>query len=148
LNTIFRNSVTEVSTSSKLRAFLSHQSHHIKHTGTNFHTSIIVSCATCPHQLTNKSITRLGITHSTLNKLRMELHDFLATSQWVNKWSMDFPLFLHMQHHSTTTTLLFLKLLSVNIFPNAAVLTKNATREGAFTLHMLFHGKEDPFWLN
>jgi hypothetical protein len=38
-----------------------------------------------------------------------------------------------MQHHSTTTTFLFLELLSVNTFPNAAIHTKIATCKGALT---------------
>lgn len=44
------------------------------------------------------------------------------------------PLLLHIQHQSTTITLLFLKLLKVKIFPSAAVHTKNATIEGALYL--------------
>ena len=134
----FHNSVTKVSTTSKLQAFFLHQRHRIKHNGANLHTSTTVPHPTCSPQLMNKSITRLGITHFTPNILKITLHNSLATSQWISKWSMDFSLFLHMQHHSTTTTFLFLKLSSTNIFPNAAVHTKNIIGERALTLHILF----------
>jgi hypothetical protein len=60
---------------------------------------------------------------------------------------MDSPPFLHMQHHSTTATFLFLKLSSVNIFFKAVVHKKKATREGALPHQILFQGKGDPFGL-
>jgi len=46
-----------------------------------------------------------------LKWLKLALHNSLATSQWKKRWSIDSPLFLHMQHHSTTITLLFPLLL-------------------------------------
>jgi len=133
-----------MSMSLKCRAFLSCQRHHIKHNGTNLQTSL-----TGPHpselpQLVNKSSTSLGITHSTPNKVRMQLHRSRATSQWSNKCSIDSSFFLHIQHPSTTTTFLFCRLSYVKIFPNAAVHTKNAIIDGGLTCQILFQGNEGP----
>jgi hypothetical protein len=53
---------------------------------------------------------------------------------------MDSPLFLHIQHQSTTMTFHFLRLSNVKIFPNVVVHTKNAILERAITLQILFQG--------
>jgi hypothetical protein len=55
---------------------------------------------------------------------------------------MDSPLFLHMQHHSTIITLIFLKLSKVNIFHKTADHMKNTTLEEALTLNIFLQGKK------
>jgi hypothetical protein len=54
---------------------------------------------------------------------------------------MDSPYFLHMQHHSSTMTCLFLRLFKVKILPSVVVQTKKAIHVGALFLQMLFEGK-------
>lgn len=50
-------------------------------------------------------------------------------------------LHLHIDHQSTNTIPLFMRILHVKIVPLAVIRTKNATLFGALARQMLFQGK-------
>jgi hypothetical protein len=80
---------------------------------------------------------------SNTKQLKSALHNFVTTSWWKSRWSIDSSYFLHIQHHFTTRTFLFCKLSKVKIFYKASVHTNNDTLEGALTFQILFLGKWD-----
>ena len=86
--------------------------------------------------LTHQQLSHPSRHKSTPNKMKSELYESLATSQWRKRWTTASPPFLYVQHQSTTTTFLFLRLSKVNIFPNVVVHTKNATLKRALTLQI------------
>jgi hypothetical protein len=66
--------------------------------------------------------------HNPIN-WKIALHNFVATSQWRSKWSINSPQILHRQNHSIAIIFIFRKLSKVNIFPKAVVHTKNTSWE-------------------
>ena len=86
-------------------------------------------------------ITDLGITQTIPNNAKVNDHTSVAKGQWSSRWSIDYPLLLHMQHQSTINRYLFRKLSIVNIIPNATVHTKYDTFCVTLVIHILFQGK-------
>lgn len=85
-------------------------------------------------QLDRSSTTPLDITHWTANNEKTVFHDSLPSGQWISKWSIVSPSFLHMKHQSITTTIQHLPKLSiVKILPKTAVQRKELT----FCWHVL-----------
>jgi hypothetical protein len=85
-----------------------------------------------PLQLFKHLLSLQGISQSAPKSLRSALHVSVATSQYKNKWLIDSPQCLHIQHHSSTIMFLLSKLSKVKIFPRVAVHTKRATLGGVF----------------
>lgn len=136
---LFFISSNPCSRSLKLLAFRYLQ-RHIKHKGSSLHMFKTLRFLNCPFQLPNKSLTLQGITQATPNNWISALHNFVATSQWMRKWSINSPHFLHIQHNSITIIFIFRKSFKVKVFPKATVHTKNTTLEG--TLLSKYSSKE------
>ena len=64
------------------------------------------------YQLDRRTTTPLDIIHWNPNNEKTIFHDSLATGQWISKWSIVSPSFLHMKHQSITTTIQHLLKLS------------------------------------
>jgi hypothetical protein len=95
---------------SKLQSFVSLQIHNIKRRQNH----LPHCCIKLP------SPTGKVVYHSSNQKrLKIVLHKELAISQWSKRWSTNYPLFLHMQHQSTTMICCLLRLSIVRIFPKA-----------------------------
>lgn len=72
-------------------------------------------------QLAKSSTTPLGMTQLIPNRENTIFHISLVTGQWTSKWSVVFPLLLHIQHQSTITIWHLCKLSIFKIFPNADI---------------------------
>lgn len=94
-------------------------------------------------QLAKSSTTPLGMTQLIPNRENTIFHISLVTGQWTSKWSVVFPLLLHIQHQSTITIWHLCKLSIFKIFPNADIQRKKKkTFVGTLGFHELFHGKD------
>ena len=135
---------TFCSQSSKVLAFLSLQIHHTIQWGIAFQISICQWRPSLHCQQSNKSTTRFGITQCMPNKVKTVSHISLATVQWRNRWSMDSPSTLHIQHQLTRIMFCLRKLSAVKIFPSATVQIKKVTLGGTCGCQMHFHGNLTP----
>ncbi len=126
-NSILR-SKTDLSQSSKWRAFLSLQRHHMTQCGTIRQTTIFRVSPKLTCQPAQRCSTWQGITQDTPNKPNTIDHSSLAKEQCSKRWSTLSPLCLHKQHQSITIRLRFRKLSIVKRFPKAAVQEKKAIR--------------------
>jgi hypothetical protein len=124
-----------------IQSFISLQRHRIRQDGAIFHIVVFWRLRNCPFQQAKKSTTRLDMTQANPTRLKMEFQRALTISQWSKRWSTNSPLFLHIQHQSTTVTCRFLRLSIMRIFPKAANKAKNKILEWALFLQILFQGK-------
>lgn len=109
--------------------------------GTIFHITAFRNLSKCPFQQAKTTTTQLGITHTNLTRLKIVFDRALVISQYSKSWSIDSPLFLHIQHQSTTITCRFLRLPIVKIFPKVVDQAKYATLSGALLRQILLQHK-------
>ena len=131
-------STIERSQSSKWRAFLSLQRHHITQCGTIRQTTKFRVSPTWICQLVQNYSTWHGITQHIPNKPNTIDHNSQAREQCSKRWSTLSPLDLHKQHQSTMIRWRFLRLSIVKSFPKAAVQEKKGILGGTFAFQILF----------